>query len=61
MNIEYDYDSIMHYGDKTFSANGKKTIERVDGKNIPFGNKDTFSALDLVEINTLYDCKNRGK
>ena len=62
MKVDYDYDSLMHYGERTFSTNGKKTIERLDGKSIPFGNtEDTFSAIDLVEINSLYDCRNSGR
>uniref|UniRef100_A0A0N5BDM2 Metalloendopeptidase n=1 Tax=Strongyloides papillosus TaxID=174720 RepID=A0A0N5BDM2_STREA len=55
--IPYDYGSIMHYGTKTFSINGEKTIEPIDSlyeKTI--GHKDKISFADFKLLNILY-CK----
>uniref|UniRef100_A0A0K0FTP2 Zinc metalloproteinase n=1 Tax=Strongyloides venezuelensis TaxID=75913 RepID=A0A0K0FTP2_STRVS len=53
--IPYDYGSIMHYGTKTFSINGEKTIEPIDSlyeKTI--GHKDKISFADFKLLNILY-------
>ena len=53
----YDYESIMHYGDYSFSKNGKKTIVTKDLKmqNV-IGNRKGFSQLDVIQINRMYKC-----
>ena len=45
----YDYTSIMHYYNTTFSKNGKKTIE----SPIPTGN-DLPSKLDILKVIDIY-------
>ncbi len=49
---DYDYGSIMHYGEYFFSRNGNKTIEAPDGINI--GQRDGLSGLDIATINRMY-------
>ena len=56
LKIPYDFDSIMHYGRKSFSKNGKDTIRAIINPNRPLGQRDGFTNLDVHEINALYDC-----
>ena len=51
---EYDYDSIMHYGEFNFSRNGERTISRIDGRVGAIGQRIAPSAGDLQAIATLY-------
>lgn len=50
---EYDYDSIMHYGEYAFSKNGKKTIIPLK-EGIKIGQRDHLSKKDINVINTMY-------
>ncbi|WPR77712.1 M12 family metallopeptidase [Algoriphagus sp. NG3] len=57
---EYDYNSIMHYRDKAFSINGKKTISL----KVPpatsatiVGQRNGMSKTDIKTINMVYDVK----
>lgn len=55
LNLPYDYKSIMHYESKLFSANGQRTITKLDG-SVPagdFGGR-TLTATDIKKINGLY-------
>ena len=52
---DYDYDSVMHYGNTAFSKNGKITIKPIKA-NVIIGQRNGFSALDIQEINALYQC-----
>ena len=55
MNIDYDFRSIMHYSSTAF-GNGTTTIAPIDPTQT-VGDAETYTALDIVEINALYDCK----
>jgi hypothetical protein len=48
----YDYASIMHYGPKAFSVNGKNTITAKNGASI--GQSERLSAIDVEQAKTMY-------
>lgn len=50
---EYDYESIMHYGEYAFSKNGEKTIIPIQD-DVAIGQRDKLSAKDIAVINTMY-------
>ena len=49
---EYDYGSIMHYGEFFFTATGQRTIEAPDGVEI--GQRDALSPLDIESVENMY-------
>ena len=55
-NLPYDFHSIMHYGNTFFSKNNKPTVEAIIDPKIVLGLEQSFSALDVVRINMLYQC-----
>ena len=59
LKVPYDFDSIMHYGRKSFSKNGKDTIRSILDPNRPLGQRNGFTDLDAHEINALYDCSGK--
>ncbi|XP_057314061.1 zinc metalloproteinase nas-15-like [Hydractinia symbiolongicarpus] len=60
LGIPYDYQSIMHYGEKAFSKNRKNTIETLDPKKQSLiGQRKGLSKLDIQQINLLYKCNEK--
>ncbi len=49
---DYDYGSIMHYGEYFFSSNGKPSISVPDGVSI--GQREALSAEDINSVNRMY-------
>ena len=49
---EYDYGSIMHYGEYFFSSTGERTIAAPDGVKI--GQRDALSPLDIAAVENMY-------
>lgn len=52
----YDFQSIMHYGNKYFSKNGLDTIRAITQPDLKLGQRNGFSQIDIDEVNKLYDC-----
>ena len=54
--VEYDLDSIMHYGSRAFSRNGLATILPVDSSIMAsrLGQRQGLSTKDLQHVMTLY-------
>ncbi|XP_037394891.1 high choriolytic enzyme 1 isoform X2 [Pygocentrus nattereri] len=59
LNTAYDYSSVMHYGRFAFSEEGLPTIMPKPDPNIPIGQRDGPSPLDIHKINLLYNCGGR--
>ena len=53
--IAYDYVSVMHYGDKSFTKNGRPTIEAKRKDIHRLGNTE-LSELDIKQTNLVYKC-----
>lgn len=49
----YDIKSVMHYTEKTFSSNGKKTIESINPPGVTLGNTK-MSPIDIVQVRAMY-------
>lgn len=56
LGLGYDYGSVMHYGTRSFSKNGKPTIRAMSKLNSPLGQRVGLSNLDYMKVNVLYDC-----
>ncbi|XP_015916696.2 astacin-like metalloprotease toxin 5 [Parasteatoda tepidariorum] len=54
---EFDYDSIMIYGNTAFSKNGQNTMEAMNGQRLldPY-NKRGMTKSDIDRINAMYNC-----
>ena len=55
----YDFQSLMHYGSRAFSKNGKRTIKALKQSGVEFGQRKGFSETDIQQLNALYDCKSK--
>ncbi|XP_043087343.1 astacin-like metalloendopeptidase [Puntigrus tetrazona] len=55
LGIKYDAESIMHYGSKYFSRNGKHTMDPIES-GVTIGQRTHLSHLDVQRIRTLYRC-----
>jgi len=57
LNEPYNLRSIMHYGSKAFSKNGRNTLDAINGGNIGhLGQRGGFSQIDLNKLKKLYKC-----
>ncbi|KAM7433978.1 hypothetical protein ABFA07_015863 [Porites harrisoni] len=54
MGSPYDYGSLMHYGSKAFSKNGKPTIVAKTSSKVTLGQRKGISATDAKQMNLLY-------
>ncbi|XP_066912380.1 zinc metalloproteinase nas-14-like isoform X2 [Clytia hemisphaerica] len=56
---KYDYESVMHFSNTTFSKNGKETIVAAKNAINPpatFGQRDHLTELDKEELRAVYGC-----
>ncbi|XP_062273779.1 low choriolytic enzyme-like [Scomber scombrus] len=56
LGTPYDYNSVMQYGRKSFSKNGKPTIVPIPDPNVPIGKATKMSLNDILRVNRLYSC-----
>lgn len=55
-DVEYDYDSVMHYGEFFFTRGaGLRTLEPFDS-SASIGQRIGLSEKDVEQGNLLYDC-----
>ena len=54
----YDYGSVMHYGEYSFSTN-YGVLKTIDARGATIGQRDGASDTDLVQIRLMYQCENR--
>jgi len=55
LGTDYDYDSIMHYGEFQFTSD--PTQKTIDAKGNAVGQRDKMSWGDIIEMRLLYQCK----
>lgn len=55
LGLPYDYGSIMHYANNSFSSNGQPTmLPKVQGVTI--GQRERLSTQDIQEVRKYYNC-----
>lgn len=57
--LPYDYNSLTHYGNTTFSVDGKKLTIVPLKKGVSIGQREGMSQLDIIQLQRLYGCKER--
>ena len=56
LGVPYDYNSVMHYRDTSFSSNGKKTIIPLQSEQ-SIGQRNGISKGDRLQLRLMYQCK----
>jgi len=59
LGVQYDFKSILHYGNYAFSKNNRRTLQAIGDHSMQLGNSKGLSKLDVVRLNALYDCKSK--
>ena len=56
--VGYDYGSVLHYGPKAFSKNGRNTIVPLKalGENVVMGQRRKLTTKDIAKLNKMYNC-----
>lgn len=59
LGVGYDYNSVMHYGSRAFSKDGRSTTITIKGNNpgnVRLGQRYRLSKLDKKQAQLLYSC-----
>ncbi|XP_056401090.1 embryonic protein UVS.2-like [Hyla sarda] len=56
LSLPYDYSSVMHFDKYAYTSNDLPTIKPTPDPNVPIGQRDGLSVLDVAKINKLYNC-----
>ncbi|KAM3600039.1 uncharacterized protein V6R79_016285 [Siganus canaliculatus] len=57
LNTPYDYSSALHYGRSAFSLEYRaETITPIPDSSVPIGQREEMSDIDVVKVNSLYEC-----
>jgi len=59
LGTKYDYGSVMHYGGRAFSKNGRPTIV-AKTSGVTLGQRNGISAIDAQQMNLLYKSTCQG-
>lgn len=63
LGVGYDYESVMHYGSKAFSKDGRSvTISIKKGRktdDIRLGQRHSLSEMDKKQARLLYNCNGK--
>ena len=60
LSVDYDLGSIMHYDLMAFSANGRPTIEVLNGSyRGRVGQRNSLSQKDTKQLNMMYQCPSK--
>ncbi|KAL2093942.1 hypothetical protein ACEWY4_011254 [Coilia grayii] len=57
----YDYNSVMQYHRTAFSVNGQPTMVPIPDPNVDIGKAREMSKNDILRLNRLYKCQNKGE
>ncbi|CAB3992768.1 MAM and LDL-receptor class A domain-containing 1-like [Paramuricea clavata] len=60
LGTNYDFESVMHYRNKSFSENGQATILAIKNPERTLGQRLRLSDIDVIKIDALYDCTDSG-
>ncbi|XP_077298551.1 seminal metalloprotease 1-like [Arctopsyche grandis] len=56
LGVKYDYSSVLHYSEYSFSIDGSKTIIPIQKTNITIGQREMLSEGDIIKLNKRYKC-----
>lgn len=56
LNVPYEYSSVMHYGSRDFSKNGRETITPIIS-TAAIGQRVGMTENDILKVNKLYSCR----
>lgn len=63
LGVGYDYESVMHYGSKAFSKDGRSLTISIkkgrDANGVKLGQRHKLSDMDKKQARLLYNCKGK--
>ena len=55
--VGFAFQSCLHYNNHAFSKNDGDTLQSIEDPTRRFGQRDDFSAHDILQVNELYNCQ----